>query len=314
MRAMVLAAGLGTRLRPLTDDVPKPALPVANVPLSAIALRRLAAVGATDIVVNAHHLPEALETALASRAPLGVHVEVVREPVLLGTGGGVRAALLAQSRRLGRPDDDEPILLVNGDVLFAPDLLYAVAHHRALGALATMVLRDDPRAEALGPIDVDAAGRVRRILRAPCATDAALRTCMFTGVHVLSGRAVSMLPEEGCIIRRGYSAWLGAGEVVGGVVEPGPFRDCGTPSELLLAMDDVLTGRIAVPGVVVPAGGSVVDAAARTTGATVVRSCVGADAFLAPAVRIERCLVLAAAHVQEDARDAILWSRRRLPA
>lgn len=313
MRAMVLAAGLGTRLRPLTDEVPKPAVPIANVPLAAIALRRLAAVGVTDVVVNAHHLPDVLEAALVPHVPPGVRVEVVREPVLLGTGGGVRAALLAQARRLGPPDDREPILLVNGDVLFAPGLRRALSHHEALGALATMVLRDDPRADTLGPIDVDAAGRVRRILRAPGGTDTTLRTCMFTGVHVLSGRSVRMLPEEGCIIRRGYSAWLAAGEVVAGVVDAAPFRDCGTWTDLLLAMQDVLAGTVAVPGVL-PVGGSIVEPTAQVAGATVVGSCVGAGAFVARGVRIERCLVLPGAQVQQDARDAILWSQRRLPA
>lgn len=314
MRAMVLAAGLGTRLRPLTDELPKPAVPLGNVPLAAIALRRLAALGVTDVVVNAHHLPDVLEAALEPFTPPHVRVEVVREPVLLGTGGGVRAALEAQARRLGPPGSDEPILLVNGDVLFAADLAAALAHHRALGALATMVLREDPRADALGPIDVDASGRVRRILRAPGPPDAAFRTCMFTGVHVLAGRALGRLPEEGCIIRRGYQRWLEAGETIAGRVDPAPFRDCGTPAELLGAMDDVLAGRVRVPGVVVGADGSIVEPTARTEGAAIVGSMVGPGALVARGVRIERCLVLAGAEVRADARDAILSVRHRLLA
>ena len=166
--------------------------------------------------------------------------------------------------------------------------------------------------DVLGPIDVDGTGRVRRILRATGGQDAALATCMFTGVHVLSGRAVAMLPEEGCIIRRGYAAWLAAGQIVGGVVDGAPFHDCGTPADVLRAMDAVLGGAIELPAVAPPSGGSLVDRGARTTGAQIVRSCVGASAFVAPGVRIERCLVLAGADVQEDARDAILWARHRL--
>lgn len=311
---MILAAGLGTRLRPLTDEVPKPAVPLANVPLAAIALRRLSSAGVTDVVLNAHHLPDVLEAALAPFVVPGLHVEVVREPVLLGTGGGVRAALGAQARRLGPPADDAPLLLVNGDVLFAPDLGRALAHHRALGALATMVLRVDPRAEKLGPIDVDPDGRVRRILRAPGEREPAWATCMFTGVHVLSGRVVARLPEEGCIIRKGYAAWLEAGERIGGVLDAAPFRDCGTPAELLGAMDDVLSGRVAVPGVTLDARGSVVDPGAEVGGATIERSCVGAGARVAAGVRLERCLVLPGAEVHASARGAILSPRHRLDA
>lgn len=313
MRAMVLGAGLGTRLRPLTDEIPKPAIPIANVPLAVIAVRRLAQVGVTDVVVNAHHLPEVLEAALRELPVAGVHVEVVREPVLLGTGGGVRAALEAQSTRLGAPANDEPILLVNGDVLFDPDLAAALSHHRAMGALATMVLRADPRADVLGPIDVDGTGRVRRILRGPGEPDPSFRTMMFTGVHVLSGRAIAALPVEGCIIRRGYVPALGRGDVIAGVVETATFRDCGTPTELLGAMADVLGGRAVVPGVAIPASGSLVASGATVAGAWLEGSCVGAGARLAPGITLRRCLVLPGAEVRESVEDAILSQRHRLP-
>jgi mannose-1-phosphate guanylyltransferase len=310
MRAMVLGAGLGTRLRPLTDELPKPAVPIANVPLAVIAVRRLAAVGVTDVVVNAHHLPDVLEQTLSDHPTPGVDVVVVREPSLLGTGGGVRAALEAQARLLGPPLDDEPIVLFNGDILFAPDLDAAIAEHRALEALATMVVREDPRAEKLGPIEIDGEGRVRRILGAPGARDAALRVCMFTGVHVLSGRAVTQLPAEGCIIRKGYAPWLAGGEVVAGHVETAPFRDCGTPGELLAAMGDALSGRIPIPGL--QPTENAIDGTAEIAGARITGSSIGANVRIARGVELEGCLVLPGTEVRESARSAILSRRHRI--
>src|SRR5262249_54921504 len=150
----------------------------------------------------------------------------VREPELLGTGGGVRHAMEV----LG---GEGTVVVMNGDILFWPDLEAAIAHHDRTEAIATVVLREDPRARELGALGLDAAGRVRSLLGAP--TIEGLRELMFTGVHVLSERALAALPEEGCIIRRSYRRWIDEGEVVAGIVDGGPWRDLGTPSEYLCA-------------------------------------------------------------------------------
>ena len=113
---MLLAAGLGTRLRPLTDLRPKPIVPVANKPLGAFALEHLARSGVTDVVANTHPQPEKVETALKAACPPGVALRFSREEKLLGTGGGLHKA------RAWFDGSQSPVIVMNGDTLFAPDL------------------------------------------------------------------------------------------------------------------------------------------------------------------------------------------------
>lgn len=287
---MVFAAGLGTRLRPLTDVLPKPAIPLLSRSLASYALERLVAAGVRRCAVNTHHLAPAVERAIAADAPPGLEIVTSHEPELLGTGGGLRRAL----ERLG--PTDEPILVMNGDILFWPDLEGALAHHRAIGALATMVLRRDPRAHRFGAIEADATGRVRRILGEPADVRASLATRMFTGVHVLSPEVVAALPERGCVIRLGYQRWLAQGRVIGGFDDPAPWRDLGTPAEYLRAHLDLLDGTFAWPGLT-PPGGDVF---------------LGAGARVDPGVTLARAVVWPETHVTESAHDAILAPHARV--
>jgi mannose-1-phosphate guanylyltransferase len=307
---MLLAAGLGTRLRPLTDRLPKPAVPLMGRPLAHYAIDRLLAAGVDRLAANAHHLAEHTAAVVRARVP-EVVVNVERE--LLGTGGGVRAALFALAEREGRPIvDDEPFVVSNADVLFAVDLPAALARHRAEGAFATMVLRPDPRAEKLGPVEIDASGRVRRLLRLPESVDVPLSTMMFTGLSILSGRAVRELPENGCSVRQGFRRWLDRGELVLGVVDAAPFRDLGTPAEYLAAHLDLMSGAVPWPGVT-PAS-VVVDPTATIAGATLDRVFVGAGAHIDPGVSLSRAVVWPSAVVRSSDHDVILFDGERLSA
>jgi len=306
MRAMILGAGLGTRLRPLTNELPKPVVPFFDQPLAAHALTLLAEIGVTDVVINTHYLGDRVEPALRAFVPSGMRLMIAHEPVLLGTGGGVRAALARLDAELGEPDPSEPILLMNGDVLFFPDLGAAIAAHRDRDALATLVVREHPRAAELGAIHLsreDGADRdVTRILgpNAP-STDA----MMFTGVHVLSPRAVAMLPAEGCIIRQGYVPWLKDGARIAGHVETVPFRDCGTLREYHAAHLDVLQGRLDRPRVLLDARGWVAPDAA-VDGASLEASVIGAGARVASGVTLRRVVVWPGAQVSESIEDAVI--------
>ena len=147
---MILCAGLGTRLRPLTLRVPKPAVPVCGLPLVSWTLGLLAGAGVSRAVVNVHHLPDAMAAVAETGArAAGLPLAVSREPVIAGTGGALREA----SRHLAGADE---IVVVNGDVLFDVDLGAALAAHRASGALATMVLLPMPPGAAYATVDVDA--------------------------------------------------------------------------------------------------------------------------------------------------------------
>lgn len=308
---MVFAAGLGTRLLPLTTLLPKPVVPLLHRPLAAYAVLHLAgAAGATDVVLNTHHLAARAEDELRRALPPAAGTPALtfaHETRLLGTGGGVKNAVLAQSRALGRDlAPDEPFVAFNGDILFAPDLLAAIALHRDTGAIATMIVRVVPAADAarLGAIELDEALRVRRILATP---DGTLRATMFTGVHVLSARAVADLPDEGCIVRQGYARWLARGEIVAGFVDASPWRDLGTPREYLAAHVDLLRGVLALPGGSREARDRAVHPDALVDpAATLVDTCVGPRAHVAPGVRLERCVVWPDTVVAASAADAIL--------
>jgi len=287
---MVFAAGLGTRLRPLTERLPKPVVPLMNRPLASYSLERLAAAGVRRCAVNTHHLAEAVPRELEAHVPEGVELVFSDERELLGTGGGLRRGL----EQLG--PTDAPILVMNGDILFWPDLEGALALHRRLGAFATLVLRRDPRAGRLGAIETDRHGRVRRILGRPEHVDAPLSTHMFTGVHVLSSDVVETLPQKGCVIRLGYERWLAEGRVLGGFVDESPWRDLGTPAEYLRAHLDMLDGTLPWPGLE-PAGGDVV---------------LGPGATVDPGVELSRVVVWPDTHVTEPATDAILAPHARV--
>jgi mannose-1-phosphate guanylyltransferase len=237
---MVLCAGLGTRLRPLTEVVPKPAVPVCGVPLVRWALALLAGAGARRAVVNVHHLPAEMARAAreAARA-LGIALAVSEEPVIAGTGGALREArpLLAGA---------DAILLLNGDVLFDVDLPAALAAHRASGALATMVLLPMPPGARYATVDVDTSGAVRRIAGAFGPGGEALVPWHFSGVHVLSPAILDRVPAEPfeCDVNRHVYPPLMRSGAIRGLAVDGYWNDLGTPARYLEANGDVLLGRV----------------------------------------------------------------------
>lgn len=237
MRAMVLAAGLGTRLRPLTLAVPKPAIPAPAEPLAAASLRHLAAAGIAEAAVNLHQLPEVLRGALGDGSAYGVAITYFEEPEILGTGGGLRNA----AGFLGPGTS----LVMNGDCLTTVDLGAAIATHRRLGALATMVVRASPGGGASAEIQAHRAShRVAAILGRGDGMLRADAGFMFTGVHVLEGAMLDRLPPGvSCIIRDGYIPALEEGLPIGFHVHDGYWNDLGTPGRFLDAVAAVVTGH-----------------------------------------------------------------------
>ncbi len=304
---MILCAGLGTRLRPLTDERPKPLVPLDHAPLAAFALDLLADLGVTHLVANAHHLAAQVDPGLRPHADRrGVSLTTLVEPALLGTGGGIRNAI----PHLG----DGDFVVFNGDVLARPDLAAALSHHRRLGARMTMVLRHHPDADRLGAIEVDADGRVRRALDEGPVPEAPVRRCVFTGVYVLSTSIAPLLPEEGCVVRRTLRALLAAGEPVGGVVDEGPWFDLGTVGRYAEAQFALLRGalpwpgRAPTPGAVSVAPDAVIDPGV-TVGPEVI---VGAGARVRGRGVISRAIVWDGADVELPCEGEVVGRRSRV--
>ena len=226
MKAFVLAAGLGLRLRPLTDNLPKPLLPVGGKLLIAHTFELLSRLGVRDVMINIHYLPEKMLAGLGDGSQFGVRICYSYEPILLGTGGGLE--------KVRGFFQNETCLVLNGDTFVTCDLDAMVSAHRASGALATMLVRSPESSNNDGRIETDASMRVCSILGQPspernsAACDR--RTWMFAGVHVLEPRFFSYLRSTpSCIIRTAYLEALQAGELIGGFEQQGPWADVGTP-------------------------------------------------------------------------------------
>ncbi|MCF8043092.1 MAG: NDP-sugar synthase [Desulfarculaceae bacterium] len=222
MRAMILAAGYGTRLRPLTDKRPKCLMPVMNRPLLGLWMGRLQSWGVERVVVNTHHLADMVQAYFREQPPSEMEVAVSHEPTILGTGGGP----LAARELLG----DKPFLLVNADVLATAQIPALLRHLEAEDAVAMLGLVDEPR---FNTVALDEAGRVlgfknQEGLSAP-------RWLTYSGLAALSPRLFDYLPLAGySTLVDGLKAAIAAGETVLGQPLEGFWDDLGTPERLIM--------------------------------------------------------------------------------
>jgi NDP-sugar pyrophosphorylase family protein len=236
---MVLAAGLGTRLRPLTLDRPKPLVEVHGRPLIAYNLLLLRRYGITQVIINLHHHGEALRAALGDGSAFGVEIVYSPEDPLLDTGGAIKNAQV-----LLEADD---FLVMNGDTIIDVRLDELIAAHRARTAAATLVLRRDPEQARYGLIEVDAGDRIRRFLGhtatsgKSAVTPQPLTAYMFAGVHVLSPRVFDYMPSVRAfsITRETYPAMLAADEPLHGFRFAGFWRVIDTAADLERALAEL---------------------------------------------------------------------------
>lgn len=298
MKAVVLCAGLGTRLRPLTEKWPKPAIPLLGKPLLRYAIDVLRRGGVDALGINTHHLPRVMEkVAREEAARAGVPLTISHEPIIQGTAGGIRGL---------RPFvGDETFVVWNGDILFDLDLGAVVHEHRQSGVAATMVLMPMPAGESYAPVEVDSAGKVVRI--AGQGPGAAKVTPMhFTGVHVLSPTVFAFMASDGeeDINRSVYPRMLERGQVIRAAKTTAAWSDLGTPARYLSAQAGLLHARsLAEPD-------AAVDPKA-TLGPNVY---VGARCRIGAGARLERAAVLEGTTIApgEALLGAIAWDDKRL--
>lgn len=326
---MLLCAGFGTRLGALSDERPKPMLPVCDVPILRYGIANLVGHGVTDLVINVHHRGDVIERELGDGARLGARIRYSREDVILGTGGGLKRAL-----PLLDPDgSDAPFLSCNGKLIFDLDVGALVdAFARApRGTLGMMVVRRVPDAKDWGALDVRPDPDVDGGLR--IADFFAGGEHMFCGVHVTRPSTVAQLPDgEACMIRQGYHPWIKAGARVAAWEHGhGYFAEHSTPARYLESNVALLRGeplrfppgpltgvdpsaqvaadaRIIAPVRIGP--GARIGAGAQIGPDAV----IGANAEVAPASIIERAVVWAGAHAAGTIRDQIVSITGATPA
>ena len=305
MRAVVMAGGLGSRLRPLTTSLPKPLLPVVGQPMLAHILRLARSHGVTEATITVQHLASLIRAYLGDGSDLGVSLGYATEHRPLGTVGGVRAAASGF-------DDD--FLVMSGDAVTDIDLGELMQVHRASGALITLCLarRDDPR--EFGVVDVDDEGRVRRFLEKP-AWGEVFTDAVSTGIYAVSPRAMELIPDDA---PQDWSSdvlprMLGEGMHVGAFVSGGYWEDVGDIAAYRRVQIDVLERKVGLdipgterePGIWVGEGatldpGAVVVGptfigahAAVESGATVLaHSVIGANTVVRRGAIVERAVLL----------------------
>jgi NDP-sugar pyrophosphorylase family protein len=324
--AMILAAGFGSRLGSLSDERPKPLLPVCDSPLIDHAVALLVGHGIRDIVVNLHHLGERIASELGDGSRLGARIRYSRETTILGTGGGIRHALPL----LG----SEPFIVMNGKVILEIDLHDLLAQHRQSGAQATLVVRREASATTWNAIAAPrGGGRITDIFGAG--------EHMFTGLQVLEPALVARLPDDAagpgegggrCIIRQGHLPWLRAGVHLHAYEQAGYFMEHSTPARYLAGNVNVLRGKVRIPYPPAPLGG-VDPRAILEPGVTIVEpvrvgpaarlgagcvigpdAVIGTAAVVAAGVRVKDSVVWPGVVVDRDAEHEILAATTRIDA
>lgn len=324
----VLAAGFGTRLRPLTEAVPKPLVPVCGVPLLAWSLALCARHGIREVVVNAHHRADQLLPWQGEHEGVTVHVSV-EAPEILGTGGGLKYV----ADRLA-----DRFVVLNADVLHAVDLRALLASVRPGGG--AMALRADPEhAPGYGIVAADATHTVvhlTTVARAEPVGEVRSDT-HFTGIHALDRVALDRVPDGfACIVRTAYKG-LVPERRVGALAYGGPWLDCGDPPAYLDANLAVLRGEVvgavdpfARAGFAVTADGTLhgdpalvagatvrgpvwVGPGARIArGATLDHAIVGAGATVGSGVEVVRSVVWEGVDVAASLAGSIAWDTGRI--
>lgn len=238
---MVLAAGLGTRLRPLTDHCPKALVEIGGRTLLEITLSRLRTFGVSEVIINVHHFAGMILDFLKANNNFGMRIEVSREEVLLDTGGGLKKAgwfFLENAERM-----EEPFLMHNVDVISTIDLHRTVEWHKENGALATLAVQERKSSRyLLFNEQLQLCGRriVREQKEEVLRASGELQALAFTGIHVISPRLLTLMNEEGVFsIIDTYLRLAGEGENIQGFRSDDYYwRDLGSLSRLQQASED----------------------------------------------------------------------------
>jgi NDP-sugar pyrophosphorylase family protein len=315
---MILAAGEGLRMRPLTEARAKPSLPLVNRPLLSHALDLVAAQGVERVVVNLHHRPETVRRILEETAHPRMKLDCSFEPEILGTAGGIRAAL----RHF---DPGAPLLVLNADSLCDLDIAALAAAHAEAAerrrAPATLAVKDRDPSEVYSPVHLDPSGGIVGIGEAGRRG----RPATFIGAHVLSPEAIARIPANGRsdTVRDVYIPYLGEGRSLGAYAHRGWWIEAGNPALYLRANLRLLREVSFLRSL--PAGcGAILDGAPASlighecegvAGASVEGSVLGPRCRLGEGSLIARSLVAEGARIGREARveDSILWEGVTVP-
>lgn len=305
MRALILAGGKGTRLRPLTVYTPKPIVPVANRPFLLYQLEILAKAGITDVTLSLSYQPNKIEDLVGDGSDHGVNIKYVTEPSPMGTAGAYRFAA---------GDSKETTIVLNGDILTDIDLNSVVERHKSTGAEATIVLARVPDPSKYGLVETDAEGTVVSFIEKP--SDEESRNLgvdtINAGIYVLEPSVLGLI-EEGTNSSFEYVVFpmlIESGRAIRSfVIDNGYWRDIGTPESYLAAHHDLLAGKL--PHISID----------RTTSPEISptaqidkTSIIGENCVIKPNARITNSVLGPGVHVEEKAviNGSVIWGHTRI--
>ena len=328
-RGMVLAAGWGSRLRPLTDSVPKPLVPFFGRPVISHALRNMARCGIEDVVVNTWHLADELVSGLAAEKNLPV-LHISREEELLGTGGGV-------SRMRSFLGVEPEFVLMNGDIIASVPWVDVLQHHRASSADVTLVTVVRPSLpDALHKVGLDATGRVVEVDGVFSPDCEGTHRAIYAGALVAGGALLDALPKgrEACLKVDGFWPLLREGVQIQAFPLEGLWADVGTPAQYVAAHGSVLDSppgerqRWMPPGIVERSPGVFIHPSAEVGPGSLLKGplVIGADCVIgagaqvgsgvvlgrgtlvAPNARLTRLVTWDGASVEGVHQGGVIWS------
>jgi NDP-sugar pyrophosphorylase family protein len=227
MKAMILAAGLGTRLRPLTLETAKPAIPFMGKPIIVHVIENLLKIGVQDFRINLHHLPHTIKTIFEKTPYDAFRVSFSMEEKILGTAGGLKANESFF--------DEDTFVMANGDILIDLDLDEALTFHRRSGGMATLILYPQPEPGKFPSIKINSQGRIVQFKHIHIADDAGYEDYLFTGIHILEREIFDFIPA-GCsyeINDQAYLQAIKAGKTLYGFPAKGYWNDLGEPDRYL---------------------------------------------------------------------------------
>lgn len=310
MKAILLAGGKGTRLRPLTLHTPKPIVPIFDKPFLSYQIGLLTQLPEIDqVILSLNYQPRRLEETFGDGSGLGIRLRYVVEPSPLGTGGAIRYA--AQGI-------DDTVVVFNGDVMTAVDVAAVVRQHKDRKAKATIVLTPVDNPSAYGLVECDADGNVRRFLEKPSPDQITCDT-INAGIYVLEPDTFDRIPKDTVYsIERSYFPSLVArGETFCAYVERGYWIDIGTPEKYRDVHRDIFDGRCPLGPAGIGSGQPVVSPDAKVEpGAVLEGPCfLDAGVIVKAGARVGAYSVLGkSVLVEEDAQvtGAIVWPNARI--
>jgi len=312
MKAILLAGGKGTRLRPLTIHTPKPIVPIFDRPFLQFQLDLIKKVSEIDeVILSLNYQPRRIEEIFGDGSDSGLGIKYVVEPAPLGTAGAIRYA--GESLR-------ESVVVFNGDVLTEVNLAEVIALHRERKAKATIVLTPVDNPTAYGLVETDANSNIRRFLEKPKPDEITCNT-INAGIYVLEPDTFDRIPKDTpwSIERSFFPSLIERGETFVAYVYRGYWIDIGTPEKYMQVHRDIMDGRFtyrAAPFASTPGSSWISPEARIEEGAVIEGPCfVDADTVVKPGARIGAYSVVGKhCHIEENAAidQAIVWANTRI--